>query len=67
MKRLIKSVFQRFGLDIIKYRNSKITKPMDESYLEVLGDPGFQASVDEVKSITLLDTPGWRICGSCAA
>jgi O-methyltransferase len=39
---------------------------MDESYLEVLSDPAFQASVDEVKSITLLDTARlanlWQLC-----
>lgn len=66
MKRLIKSIFQRFGLDVVKYRNSKITKSMDESYLEVLNDPAFQASVNEVKSITLLDTARlanlWQLC-----
>jgi hypothetical protein len=66
MKRLIKSTFRRFGLDIVKYRNSKITKPMDESYLEVLTDQAFQASVDEVKNTTLLDTARlanlWQLC-----
>ncbi len=66
MKRLIKSAFQNFGFDIVKYRNSKITKSIDESYLEVLSDAAFQASVDEVKSITLLDTPRlaniWQLC-----
>jgi hypothetical protein len=56
MKRLIKSVFRRFGFDIVKHRDNKITKPTDESYLEVLTDPAFQESVDEVKNITLLDT-----------
>jgi O-methyltransferase len=66
MKRLIKSAFQRFGLDIVKYRDSKIKKSMDESYLEVLDDPAFQASVDEVKNNTLLDTARlanlWQLC-----
>jgi O-methyltransferase len=66
MKRLVKSVFHRFGLDVIKYRNSKITKQMDESYLEVLDDPIFIASVDEVKKVTLLDTARlanlWQLC-----
>jgi O-methyltransferase len=66
MKRLIKSVFQRFGLDIVKYKNSKITKQMDESYLEVLDDHLFKASVDEVQKITLLDTARlanlWQLC-----
>ena len=66
MKRLIRSAFNQFGLDIVKYRNSKITKQMDESHLEVLADPKFQASVDEVKNITLLDTARlanlWQLC-----
>jgi O-methyltransferase len=39
---------------------------MDESHLEVLADPKFQASVDEVKNITLLDTARlanlWQLC-----
>jgi O-methyltransferase len=66
MKRLIKSAFQRFGLDIVRYRNSKIMKQVDESYLEVLNDPAFHESVGEVKSITLLDTARlanlWQLC-----
>jgi hypothetical protein len=56
MKRLIKSASRSLGFDISKSRNSKITKNIDESYLEVLDDPEFQASVEEVKDITLLDT-----------
>jgi O-methyltransferase len=56
MKRLVRSIFNRVGLDIVKYRNSRITKPTDESYLEVLDDAAFKASIDEVKNITLLDT-----------
>ena len=39
---------------------------MDESHLEVLADLKFQASVDEVKDITLLDTARlanlWQLC-----
>jgi hypothetical protein len=66
MKRFVKSVVNRFGVDIVKYRNTKIKKQLDESYLEVLDDPAFMASVEEVKSITLLDTARlanlWQLC-----
>jgi hypothetical protein len=41
-------------------------KRMDEFHLEVLTDLKFQASVDEVKDITLLDTARlanlWQLC-----
>ena len=56
MKRLIKSVFQAFGHDVVKLGRSKVTKPIEESYVEILDDPDFQASVKEVSGITLLDT-----------
>ena len=57
MKRLIKSIFQAFGHDVIKLGRSKVTKPVEESYVEILDDPVFQASVKEVSELTLLDTP----------
>ena len=56
MKRLIKSVFQAFGHDVIKVGRSKISKPVVEVDVEILDDPVFQASVKEVSGITLLDT-----------
>ena len=56
MKRLIKSAFQAFGHDVVKLGRTKLTKPIDESYVEILDDPAFQASVKEVSDITLLDT-----------
>jgi hypothetical protein len=66
MKRLIKSVFQAFGHDIVKLGRSKVTKPIDESFVEILEDPAFQASVKEVSAITLLDTARlanlWQLC-----
>jgi hypothetical protein len=65
MKHLIKSALQSFGYDIVKYSNL-VKKPMDESHLEVLADPAFQASVNEVKKLTLLDTARlanlWQLC-----
>lgn len=57
VKRFIKSVFQAFGHDVVKLGRSKITKPIDESYVEILYEPEFQASIKEVSDITLLDTP----------
>jgi hypothetical protein len=43
-----------------------ITKPIDPSHLEVLGDPVFQASVREVAHLTMLDTARlanlWNLC-----
>src|ERR1700685_871923 len=66
MKRFVKSVANKFGFDIVKYRNTRITKHIDESYLEVLDDPAFRASIEEVKNITLLDTARlanlWQLC-----
>jgi hypothetical protein len=66
MKHIIKSAFQAVGYDIVKFRDSKITKPVDESYLEILHDPVFQASVAEVSETTLLDTARlanlWLLC-----
>ena len=68
MKRLIKSIFQAFGHDIIKVGRSKISKPVVEVDVEILDDPVFQASVKEVSGITLLDTARlanlWRSAGS---
>jgi O-methyltransferase len=70
MKRLIKSVSRSLGFEIFKSRNSRITKNIDESYLEVLDDPEFLASVEEVKDITLLDTARlanlWQLARSAA-
>jgi hypothetical protein len=56
IKRLIKSAFQGFGYDVVKLGRSKLAKPIDENYVEILDDPAFQASVKEVSGITLLDT-----------
>lgn len=43
-----------------------IEKPVDPSYIEVLGDPDFQASVREVSKLSLLDTERlanlWTLC-----
>ena len=66
MKHLIKSALHAAGYDIVKFRDSKVTKPIDESYLEIVHDPVFQASVAEVSGITLLDTARlanlWLLC-----
>jgi hypothetical protein len=65
MKQLIKSTLQSIGFDIVKY-SGRVKKSVDESYLEVLYDPTFQASIDEVKNLTLLDTARlanlWQLC-----
>jgi hypothetical protein len=58
MKSLVKSVFQGFGYDVVKLGRSKITKPVDESYVEILYDPEFQSSVKEVSGITIWTRPG---------
>lgn len=43
-----------------------IRKPIDPADLEILGDPRFQASVNETADLTLLDTPRlanlWTLC-----
>src|ERR1700730_1946968 len=61
----IKSSLRSFGFDIVKYSNL-VKKPMDESHLEVLTDPAFQVSINEVKKLTLLDTARlanlWQLC-----
>jgi hypothetical protein len=44
IKRLIKSAFQGFGYDVVKLGRSKLAKPIDENYVEILDDPAFQAS-----------------------
>jgi hypothetical protein len=66
IRRLIKSVFHGFGYDVVKLGRSKLTKPIDENYVEILDDPAFQASVKEVRGITLLDTARlanlWMLC-----
>jgi hypothetical protein len=56
MKSLVKSAFQGLGYDVVKLGRSKITKPVDESYVEILYDSEFQSSVKEVSEITILDT-----------
>jgi hypothetical protein len=67
MKHLVKSVFRTFGFDIKKVRHSKVTKPIDESFVAILDDAAFQASVKEVSAITMLDTPRlanlWQLAG----
>jgi hypothetical protein len=66
IKRLITSAFQGFGYDVVKLGRSKLAKPIDENYVEILDDPAFQASVKEVSGITLLDTARlanlWMLC-----
>jgi hypothetical protein len=66
MNRLIGKVWQAFGRRADKQRRSKITKPIDESFVEILSDPAFQASVTEVGAITLLDSARlanlWMLC-----
>jgi Macrocin-O-methyltransferase (TylF) len=66
MKRLIKKVFHAFGHDVVKLGRSKLTKPIDENYVEILNDLAFQASVKEVSRITMLDTARlanlWMLC-----
>ena len=46
--------------------NYKITKPIDPSNVEILGDPDFNASVEASAPYTLLDTGRlanlWRLC-----
>jgi hypothetical protein len=66
MKRLIKKVFHAFGHDVVKLGRSNLTKPIDENYVEILQDPAFLASVEEVSAITLLDSARlanlWMLC-----
>jgi len=57
----------QMGFYFAKVRgNYSITKPIDPSNIEVLGDPAFQASVNEVSDLTLLDTGRlanrWQLC-----
>src|SRR5260370_16535199 len=57
----------QMGFYFAKVRgNYSITKPIDPSNIEVLGDPAFQASVKEVSDLTLLDTGRlanlWQLC-----
>jgi len=65
-KRLIKSAFNAVGHDVVKLGRSKIAKPIDEGYLEILKDDEFLASVREVADLTLLDTARlanlWQLC-----
>ncbi len=67
MKRLVTSTFQRFGLDIAKYRNNKITKPINEFYPDSARNGEIQASVDEVKSVALVDRLSWLTFAGSAA
>jgi hypothetical protein len=47
----------RLGFHLRKVRgNYSIIKPIDPSNVEILGDPSFQKSVQEVANLTLLDT-----------
>jgi O-methyltransferase len=66
MKRLIKSAFHAFGYDVVKLGRSKLTKPIDENFVELLDDLAFQSSVKEVSGITMLDTARlanlWMLC-----
>ncbi len=48
MNRFVKSVANKFGVDVAKYRNTTFTQQMDESNLEVLDDPAFIASIEKI-------------------
>jgi len=55
------------GYAMLKVRgNYSISKPIDTSNVEILGDPAFKASVKEVSNLTLLDTSRlanlWQLC-----
>jgi O-methyltransferase len=59
-KRFLRKIINLFGYDITSLRPEADVglerKPTDTSFLEVLLDRSFQASVDEVDRLTLLDT-----------
>ncbi len=69
---LFRSAFRHFGYDLVRYddvavrRNKLIKKPLDISHIEVLEDPTFQASIEEVQKLTVLDTARlanlWQLC-----
>ena len=55
------------GYSLLQVRgNYSISKPIDPSNIEILGDPAFKASVKEVSDLTLLDTGRlanlWQLC-----
>jgi hypothetical protein len=55
------------GYSVLRVRgNYSISKPIDPSNVEILGDPAFKASVKEVSDLTLLDTGRlanlWQLC-----
>lgn len=57
----------QLGYNLRKVRGVyPIAKPIDPAHLEVLGDPAFQRSVQEVLDCTMLDTPRlanlWQLC-----
>lgn len=59
--------FLKVGNALLEVRgNYSITKPIDPSNIEILGDAAFQASVEEVRNLTLLDTGRlanlWALC-----
>jgi Macrocin-O-methyltransferase (TylF) len=65
LPQLIKSAMRHFGYDIVRY-SDRVKKPLDVSHIEVLEDPAFQASVNEVQRLTVLDTDRlanlWQLC-----
>jgi hypothetical protein len=59
--------FIKLGYSLLKVRgNYSISKPIDPSNVEILGDPAFKASVNDVSEYTLLDTGRlanlWQLC-----
>lgn len=70
IKFFLKSFLKQFGIEVIYYRANErkylIKKHTDSVGVEVLCDPAFQESVDQVANFTLLDTARlanlWQLC-----
>ena len=66
----MRAAFNTFGYDIVRLKRQggarPIKKPTETSHLEILLDESFQASIDEVCDLTLLDTARlanlWQLC-----
>ena len=58
LKLKTRKFFHRLGFDLVRHSSCNlISKPIDQKYVEILEDISFSNSVEEVSSLSLLDTP----------